>query len=148
MDDAFAALRAKLDTLKHDALVKAERKALRQVGTLIQEAIVEVCPVNAGEPEGLLKEGELKESWRSTVRIASDQGIASGQSDTVTVQPNTKVCRDVALWVERGHAGPKPNSKRTKPHAFIRPTQDAIEQKAIDTYTEVMTSEIEKAFNE
>ncbi len=54
MTDDFATLRAQLDALKHDALNKAERKALRQVGDLITEAIVEVCPAQAGTTEGLL----------------------------------------------------------------------------------------------
>jgi HK97 gp10 family phage protein len=147
-DDAFLTLQAKLDSLKRDAVVSAERKALRQVGTVIRDAIVEVCPVQAGEPEGLLKANELKESFRSYVRIASDAGITAGKEDIVTVQPSTQVCRDVALWVERGHAGPTSDSKRTKPHPFIRPTQDSIEQKAIDTYASVMNEEIQKVLNE
>jgi HK97 gp10 family phage protein len=147
-DDAYKALRQKLDTLRHDALVSAERKALREVGNLIRNAVEEVCPVHAGEPEGLLKQGELKDSWRSSIRIASDQGAAAGKEDTVTVQPNTKVCRDVAGWVEHGHAGPNTDTKRTKPHPFIRPTRDAIEQKAIETYYAVMTAEIQRTFHE
>lgn len=148
MADDFQALKEKLDTLKRDALVAAERKALREVGTLILDAIVEVCPVHAGEPEGLLKAGELKASFRASVRIASDQAAASGKQDTVVVQPNTQVCRDVAGWIEHGHAGPNESSKRTKPHPFIRPAQDAIEQKAIDTYASVMKTEIQKTFHE
>jgi HK97 gp10 family phage protein len=148
MADDFQALRAKLETLKRDALVAAERKALREVGTIIRDAIVENCPEQAGKPEGLLEVGELKGSFRASVRIASDQAAAQGKEDTVVVQPNTQVCKDVALWVERGHAGPTPDSKRTKPKPFIREAQDAIEQKAIDTYASVMTEEISKAFHE
>jgi HK97 gp10 family phage protein len=148
MPDDFQALRAKLDALKRNAVVAAERKALRATGEVIRDAIVEVCPAQAGKPEGLLEVNELKESFRSYVRIASDQAAAQGKEDTVVVQPNTQVCKDVALWVERGHAGPTPDSKRTKPKAFIRPAQDAIEQKAIDTYASVMTEEIQKAFHE
>jgi HK97 gp10 family phage protein len=143
--DDFAELRTQLDALKHDALNKAERKALRQVGELITTAIVEVCPVQAGVAEGLLEPEQLKESFRPVVHIASDEKIASGDTSRVTIQPNTKLTRDVAKWVEDGHAGPKPSSKRTKPHPFVRPAADSVEQKAIDTYTSVMTEEITKA---
>ncbi len=148
MADDFAALLKKIDTLKRETVVAAERKALREVGTIIRDAIVENCPEQAGKPEGLLDVGELKGSFRASVRIASDQAAAQGKEDTVVVQPNTQVCKDVALWVERGHAGPTADSKRTKPKPFIRDAQDAIEQKAIDRYTSVMTEEIQKAFNE
>jgi HK97 gp10 family phage protein len=145
MSDEFAELRAQLDSLKHDALNKAERKALRQVGELITTAIVEVCPIQAGVAEGLLEPEQLMESFRPVVHIATDEGTAGGDSSRVTVQPNTKLTRDVAKWVEDGHAGPKSNSPRTKPHPFVRPAADAIEQKAIDTYASVMTEEITKA---
>jgi len=145
--DEFAALRAKLDELKHDALNRAERKALRQVGELITTAIADICPVQAGVPEGLLEPGQLKESFAPVVHIASDEGIASGDTSRVTVQPSTKVTRSVAGWVEDGHAPPKPDSKRTPPHPFVRPAADATEQKAIDLYTSVMTEEITNALN-
>jgi HK97 gp10 family phage protein len=145
MQDEFAVLRAQLDALKHDALDKAERKALRQVGELITTAIVEVCPVHAGKPEGLLEPGQLKESFHATVHIASDEKIASGDTSRVTIQPNTKLTRDVAKWVEDGHLGSHGNEKRTKPHPFIRPAADANEQKAVDLYATVMTEEITKA---
>lgn len=145
MTDEFAELRAQLDALKHDALNKAERKALTQVGQLINAAIVTDCPVQAGEAEGLLEPGQLKASFHPTVHIASDAKIATGDTSRVTVQPDTKVCRDVANWVENGHAAPHGGDKRTKPHPFIRPAVDANEQKAIDLYASVMTEEITKA---
>lgn len=143
--DDFAALRAQLDELKHDALDKAERKALRAVGDLITAAIVEVCPIHAGVPEGLLEPGQLVASFRPVVHIAADEGLASGDTSRVTIQPNTKLTRDVAKWVEDGHAGPHGSDKRTKPHPFIRPAADAKEQKAVDLYSSVMTEELTKA---
>lgn len=144
MSDEFAELRQQLDSLKHDALAKAERKALRQVGDLINAAIVEVCPIQAGVPEGLLEPGQLVSSFRPVVHIATDEGIASGDTSRVTIQPNTKVTRSVAAWVEDGHAGPHGSEKRTKPHPFIRPAADSNEQKAVDLYASVMTEEITK----
>jgi len=140
-------LRNRLDKLKHDAFVAAERKALRATGKVILEAVTEVCPIQAGEPEGLLKPGELKASFRAYVHIVNDIGIAEGKADDVTVTPSTTVCKNVAHWVERGHAGRTPDSKRTKPHPFIRPAQDSIEAQAKETYTAVMTEEIKKAFH-
>lgn len=145
MQDEFADLRAQLDQLQHDALNKAERKALRQVGELITTAIVEVCPEQAGTVEGLLEAGQLRESFHATVHIATDAKITTGDTSRVTIQPNTKVTRDVAAWVEDGHAGPHQSGKRTPPHPFIRPAADANEQKAVDLYTSVMTEEINKA---
>lgn len=145
MPDDFAALRAQLDELKHDALNRAERKALRAVGELITTAIIEVCPVQAGVPEGLLEPGQLKESFHATVHIASDENITTGDTSRVTIQPNTKVTRSVAALVEDGHLGPHASEKRTKPHPFVRPAADANEQKAIDLYASVMTEEITNA---
>lgn len=145
MPDEFATLRAQLDELKHDALDKAERKALRQVGDLITAAIVEVCPTQAGVAEGLLEAGQLKASFAPVVHIAKDESIASGDTSKVTIQPNTKVTRDVAKWVEDGHQGPHGSDKRTIPHPFIRPAADATEQKAVDLYASVMTEEMSKA---
>jgi HK97 gp10 family phage protein len=148
MPDDFAKLRAKLQSLANEQRIAAERKALRAAGKVIVNAITEICPEQAGEPEGLLAPGVLRESFRAYVRIASDGKSADGEADTVTVLPNTQVCKDVAGWVERGHAGRTPNAKRTRPNPFIRPAQDACAQQAIDTFTSVMTAEIKKAFNE
>ncbi|MFC6644138.1 HK97-gp10 family putative phage morphogenesis protein [Granulicella cerasi] len=148
MSDDFQQLRAKLDRLKRDALVAAERKALRSTGEVIREELMTLAPEQAGKAEGLLAVGELKASFRSYVRIARDDKAASGTEDTVVVMPNTKVTRDVLGWLERGHAGRTKDANRTNPRPFVRAAQDAVETKAVDTYREVMTSEIKKAFNE
>lgn len=148
MTDDFAALRAKLQSLANEKRVAAERKALRETGKVIVNAITEVCPVQAGEAEGLLSPGQLRESFRAYVRIATDGKAADGVEDTVTVTPGTKVTRDVARWVEHGHAGRTPKAKRTKPHPFIRPAQDGVAAQAQETFATVMAAELKKAFNE
>ena len=147
MDDGFADLIAKLDAVKGDELKKAHRKALKRVGKIIQDAIVSVAPVQAGVPEGLLEPGQLRESITTRVHIATDESTITGDNDRVTIGPNTKVTKAVANWVENGHANAraKTSSKRTKPHPFVRPSFDAVEQTAIDAYAETMTIEVKKA---
>lgn len=148
MTDDFAELRAKLHSLANEKRVAAERKALRDTGKVIVTAITEVCPVQAGEAEGLLSPGQLRDSFRAFVRIASDGKAADGVEDTVTVTPGTKVTRDIARWVEHGHAGRTPKAKRTKPHPFIRPAQDGIAAQAQQTFAAGMTAELKRAFDE
>lgn len=145
MDDGFSALIAKLDAVKGDALKKAQRKALKRVGEIVKAAIVPVTPVQAGVPEGLLAPGQLKASITARVHVATDERTTTGDGDRVSIGPNTKLTRDVANFVENGHAGPKTSSKRTKPHPFIRPAFDSVEQAAVDAYAETMQAEITKA---
>lgn len=144
--DQFAALRAKLNRLANDQRIAAERKALRATGEVILQAVQDLCPIQAGKPEGLLEVGELHASIQSYVKIANDAMAADGVADQVIVTPSTKVTRDVARWVEYGHAGRTADAKRTKPKPFLRPAQDACKQEAIDTYAETMTAEIKKAY--
>ena len=164
MDDGFAELLSKLESLKGDGKAKAERKALRAVGALVQAAIVEAAPVRVQTPSGTaLAPGALKADIRVRVHIAADANAASDIS-RVTIGPG-KDTAHVAQWVETGHEsvhggysrddgnggrrGPgKVDGKRVDAHPFIRPAADAVEQKAIDTYTTVMTDEIKKAMHE
>lgn len=146
IDPAYQKLIAQLQSLQADALRKAERKALTEVGDLIAEALITAAPEQAGVPEGLLKPGELKASIKASVRIANDAKIAdSGKGSYALIRPDTQVARSVANWVEHGHAGRKSSSAKTPPHPFVRPTEDATHNAAVDLYTTIMTAEVEKA---
>ncbi|AEU36180.1 HK97-gp10 family putative phage morphogenesis protein [Granulicella mallensis] len=149
MPNEFSDLIAKLDALKGDALKKAERKALTEVGQIVKTAIVERTPVQSGVAEGLLKPGELAANIKAAVHIASDKSTTTGDVSSVTIGPGTAVTRSVANWVENGHANARATKgkKTTDPHPFIRPAQDATQQQAIDAYAATMTAEVTKALN-
>lgn len=148
MDQAFNDLLEKMDRLKGDALKQANRKALRQVGTLYQQAIQERAPVRSeGHAGNALPPGALKDDVRVYVHIADD---AKADTDTsrVTIGPGKKTAH-VAKWIEEGHENPKAQKglKRTPAHPYIRPAADATEQKAIETYQAVMTAELQQVMN-
>ena len=145
IDPAYKQLIDQLHSLQGDALRKAERKALTASGDLIEAALIEAAPEQAGVPEGLLKPGELKASIKASVRIASDAKVAdTGKGSYVLIRPTDSTARTVAGWVEHGHNGPRSDSRKTPAHPFIRPTEDATLPEAIETYTTIMTEEITK----
>ena len=149
-DDGFKELQQKLQALRGDAYVKAQRRALREVGGFIKAELVENTPVKAGTESGLLKEGELAESIRAYVSVPSDEKVLSGATAKVTVGPSGASCKLVAHDVEYGHKNikrGKQSEKRpeTPPHPFIRTTADQTESAAIDLYRASMTDELQKA---
>lgn len=146
MPDDFDNLRKRLQSLANDKRIAAERKALRATGKVIAEEVKLACPVQADTAEGLLAPGQLVESITTYVRIVNDAKASDGAEDTVTVMPNSKVTRDVARWLEYGHAGRTPDAKRTRPHPFLRPAEAACKEDAINTYSTVMAEELQKAF--
>ena len=152
MPKDLAELQARLHSLASDARIAAERKALRAVGTLVQTAIVERAPQQSSTPHGELAPGELKADIKARVHIATDENAATDVS-RVTIGPTSKTAY-VANFVENGHANRprnKPSSRarkeNTPAHPFIRPAQDATQQKAIDLYAEIMAAEIQKVMN-
>ena len=145
----FEELKAQLDGLTGEVRVKAERKALRAVGDLFKDAIVELAPVQSETPHGDLAPGELKADINARVHVASDQGVTTGDTSKVTIGPSPKTAY-VANWVENGHAGRRSATRegpaRNVPaHPFVRPAFDANEAKAIDLYADTMTTEISAA---
>lgn len=147
MPNEFSDLIAKLDSLKGDALKKAERKALTEVGEIVQTAIVERTRIHSGVAEGILAPGELAASIKATVHIATDLSTTKGDVSRVMIGPSTAATRSVANWLENGHANPRATkgNKNTPAYPFIRPAQDATQQQAIDTYAATMTAEVTKA---
>jgi HK97 gp10 family phage protein len=148
MDD-LQALKNKLDALDGELLQAAERKALKAVGDLIQEAIVAKAPERTDdETGGLLAPGELKASIKSHVHVAADAGTLSGKTSNVVIAPSGPAY-PVARWVEYGHAN-RPGSKRpnTPAHPFIRNAFDEVQQAAVDLYAETMATAIKEAINE
>jgi HK97 gp10 family phage protein len=149
MDNDFASLLAKMDAVKGAALKKAQRKALRAVGDIVKTAIVERAPERVSDtPSGTaLAPGALKADIRVRVHIATDEKTATDTS-RVTIGPG-KATAHVARWVENGHANPKADKgrKNTPAHPFIRPAADAVQQKTIDEYESIMTTEIQKVMN-
>jgi hypothetical protein len=151
----FADLINQLQTLQGPELRRIERKSLQAVSGVITPALIEAAPEQAGVPEGILAPGELKASITPKIRIASDDQRAGGRNSYLVVRPVDKGTTaseylgvqgpySVAGWLENGHAGPKPQSKRTAPHPFVRPTVDRVAEKAIATYAETMETEVSR----
>lgn len=152
MTDGFDLLQAKLTALTGDALARAERKALRAVGKLVKDAIVERAPEQVGDtPGGDLAPGALKADIRAVVHIASDVKAATDVS-RVTIGPG-KDTAHIARFVEDGHANARyggtnrHTSPNTPAHPFVRPAADATREAAVDLYASVMTEEVQKAMN-
>jgi len=147
MADEFQDLINKMNALSGEALHQAERKALTEVGLLVQEAIVTLTPIQSGVPEGLLAPGQLAASIKARVHIAQEAKVVSGDVSRVTIGPTTQVCKDVAGWVENGHINARATTgeKRTEPNPFIRTAQDETEEAAISTYESIMTAAITAA---
>ena len=146
MPNDFQSLIDQLNAVSGDALHRAQREALTEVGKLITEAVVTLTPVQAGKPEGLLQAGELADAIKPRVHIATDEQTASGDTSRVTVAPTTTVTRDVANWIENGHvnARAKTGAKRTDPYPFISQAKDEVEDAAIETYAAIMTAAVKK----
>ena len=136
-----------MNALSGDALHQAERKALTEVGLLVQETIVTLTPVQSGVAEGILAPGQLAASIKARVHIAQDKQVISGDTSRVTIGPNTEVTRSVANWVESGHINARATKgeKRTEPNPFIRTAQDETEEAAVSTYQSIMTAAITAA---
>lgn len=131
-----------LEELKTGTLAKAQRKALRAVGELVQAALVEASPVSVEpNPGGLLQPGELKASWVARVHIATDESRLNSDISNVVIKPKG-AAEPVAGWVEYGH---KSGSKHTPAHPFIRPVYDAIQSQAEELYGSVMAEVMTKA---
>lgn len=147
MQDGYAELAAKLQSIAGEGRVAAERKALKAVGQLVQAAIVARAPVQSTTGHGDLAPGELKADIKARVHIANDEKAATDFS-RVTVGP-TKKTAYVANFVENGHANPKAQKglKNTPAHPFIRPAADSTKQEATELYTEILTEEIQKVMN-
>jgi HK97 gp10 family phage protein len=149
MESDFLRLIAKFDAIKGDELKKAQRKALKAVGKIVQDAIVARAPVRVDDtPSGnALAPGALKADIQVHVHIASDAKAATDIS-SVTIEPG-KATAHVALWVERGHANPKAKKglTTTPAYPFIRPAQDSVEQAAVTEYETIVTAEIERVMN-
>lgn len=146
-------LLGKLNSLKGEVRKKALRKSLRAMGTVMQEAIIELAPVQSETPHGDLKPGELKGDIKVSVHVAADENAAV-DSDYVTIAPGKKT-NYIARFVETGHAVRQVNGKprkrnrkgRADAHPFVRPAFDATRDKAVETFTEAMASEIKKVMD-
>ncbi|MDE1161929.1 MAG: hypothetical protein PW792_08275 [Acidobacteriaceae bacterium] len=89
MPDDFTALRTKLQRLANEQRIAAERKALKATGEVILQAVQDLCPIEAGKPEGILEVGELHASLKTYVKIATDEKAVDGAEDQVIVAPST-----------------------------------------------------------
>jgi HK97 gp10 family phage protein len=157
MPDGFEKLIAQLHSLQGEELRKIERTALQAVSNVITPALIEAAPIQAGVPEGILAPGELKASIKPRVHVATDQQRTQREHGSyLVIKPVDKDLKgykavqgpySVAVWLEYGHAGPKSSSPRTKPHPFVRPTVDAVQAKAVETYATTMTEEIKRVTN-
>ena len=149
MESDFATLIAKFDRINGEGLKTAQRKALKAVGKIVQEAIVAKAPVRTdGTPAGTaLKPGELKADIKARVHISTDVKAATDTS-CVIIGPGKKTAH-VARWVENGHINTKAvkGAKNTPSHPFIRPAYDATKQTVLDEYEAIMTAEIAKEMN-
>jgi HK97 gp10 family phage protein len=147
MANDLAALKAQLDAINGPALQAAERVALRQVGVLIRDAVIERAPVRTEYDGGDLQPGDLKRKITARVHIATDTSVLSGDSSRVTIAPTADVAY-IARFVEDGHVN-RPGSKtaNTPAHPFVRPAFDETQQAAIDLYTQVMTDAITAALS-
>lgn len=156
MDKAFADLAKQLHELGGDVMRKAQRKGLKKVGELMQEAIAEAAPERTEAAGGLLKPGELKGSIRARVHIASDEGIIGGDTSRVVIGPVGHEAQLVANWVENGHAPRTPSgtSKRRRrlgpgkfvpAHPFVRPAFDATIAEAEAAYIASVNEDLQKA---
>ena len=141
----FQAVIDQLSALKGDALIEAERKALRAVGSLIQGALIEKAPIQSSKPHGSLEPGALRADIKARVHVATDQSTTTGDVSRVTVGPGPKTAH-VALWVENGHANARATkgAATTPAHPFTRPVRDAIEDKAVALYKDTMLAELAK----
>lgn len=145
MRNELTQLSEQLLELSRKKLDAAERKALKAVGTFCEAELKARTPVQAGVAEGWLAENELAGSVKAFTHVAGDDETLDGGVSNVTIGPRGKRRRLVAEWVEYGHDGPRRDGKRTPPHPFIRPTQDAVESEAESIYASTLTEEIEKA---
>lgn len=158
----FDNLIEQLHSLQGDALRGVERKALTEVGKEIQVALVAAAPIQTHTPaQGILEPGELKESIKPSVRIATDQKIQeTGRGSYVVVRPIGKAKKmsaeeystikgpySVAGWLEDGHAGPTPESAATPPHPFVQETVEAIQDKVTELFKTTMETEIKAVMN-
>jgi HK97 gp10 family phage protein len=152
MEADFATIIAKLDAANGEGLKRAQRKALKAVGQIVQEAIVAAAPVRVDDtPSGTaLKPGALKDDIKARVHIATDEKVATDNS-RVTIGPG-KATAYVANWIENGHANPKAKSakakKNTPAYPFVRKAADSVQQKAQAEYEAVMKAEIAKVMDE
>jgi hypothetical protein len=139
-----------LNQLDGDQMRQIQRKALRKVGEIVQTAVVAHAPEKAEGDGGLLAPGELKASIKARVHIASDEGIASGDSSRVAIGPVGNDAQLVANWVENGHVARRGKKKEGPPrfvpaYPFVRPAFDETQQAAIDAYTESVTADVQEA---
>lgn len=152
MDKAFSDLAAQLHQLGGDVMRKAQRKGLKKVGEIFQEAIVAAAPEKT-DRGGLLKPGELKASIKPRVHIASDEGITSGDTSRVVIGPVGHEAQLVANWVENGHKARPSNKTKNRrqrrefvpAHPFVRPAYDATVAAAEAAYIESVTEDLQKA---
>lgn len=124
------------DGEKADAI---QRTALRAVVEVIQPALVTATPVRVEKGgKDSLAPGALKAAVRSSIRVPKD-----GSAATATV--GFGGLDYVARFVEYGHVNPTANRglKHTPAHPFVRPTEDATHEAALEAYTETLEAEIE-----
>lgn len=147
----LAELQRRLEHVATDARIAAERKALRKVGKVIKDAVVERAPVRPDVPAGnALPSGALAADIHARVHIRDGDGVSD-----VVIAPGKKT-QHVALWLERGHAlvrGKKSRSgkgQRTigtvaaKP--FLRPAAESSKDQAVETFVSSMSADLAQAF--
>lgn len=146
-DEAFAGLQAKLQELGGEKMRRAQRKALKRVGDLMKDAIVESAGTNLAGGVGVLGPLELRESFGVRVSVPNDEGVLKGRVSKVTIGPRGRTAKLIAADVEYGHGNPraKKGKAETPEHPFIRPAFDATEAKALAAYEEDMSTFVEKA---
>lgn len=139
MDEAFQQLQARLRELHGPALKKTQRKALKRVGEMFHDAIVERTPVKSqtGSRGGELADGELKASIKARVSVASDEATLAGRPDRVVIGPTGHDVKLIAHDVEYGHGN-------AAAKGFIRAAFDTTRDAAIAAYTESVEADLKK----
>jgi hypothetical protein len=120
---------------------KIERKALRAVTQVIQPALAEATPVLVEGLKGTsLKPGELKKAVRGRIKLGKGGAPSSATVDFGNLSY-------IAHFVDGGHVNPtaKHGLNHTPAHPFVRTTEEATRDKALEAYVATATTEIEKA---
>ena len=138
MADDFAALQAKLQSLRTTELQKIQRKALKEVGKLVKGVMEFSAPIMVESKKGSLTPGEMKASIRARVSVPSDAAVLAGKQARVTIGPTGRKVKFIAHDVEYGHG-------ETDEHPFIRPTADHCEAQATEIFQENLTAGVQKA---
>jgi hypothetical protein len=146
-DEAFNALRVHLRSLAGPKMRATQRKALKRVGQMFEDSIKAKTPVRAGEDirGGEMEPGELSQSIRARVSIASDEAsVFKGKSDRVSIGPTGRTRRKgidiklIAHDVEYGHG----NAAAV---GFIREAFDTTKDAAVAEYQASVEEDLKAA---